>query len=103
MVVEVRRLDHVLSHVELPRPILLKVDTQGYESRVIAGATGLLEQIDLILAETSFCPLYEGEAPFTALVDQLARLGYRFLRPVDALRDPRTGEFVQLDALFART
>ena len=31
-----------------------------------------------------------------------ASFGFRFLRPIDWLEDPRTGEILQMDALFAQ-
>jgi hypothetical protein len=35
-------------------------------------------------------------------ISLLADRGFAFLRPVGALRDPRTGEYLQMDALFVR-
>jgi hypothetical protein len=38
--------------------VLLKIDTQGYEDRVPAGAAGIMDRITAIQAELSFVPLY---------------------------------------------
>ena len=43
---------------------MLKIDTQGYELEVLKGAARTLDRIDYILVETSFVPLYEGQANF---------------------------------------
>lgn len=43
-------------------------------------------------------PSHHREPTFEALLDHLRLFGFRFLRPVDVLRDP-AGEIVQLDAL----
>jgi len=53
-----------------------------------------------VVAETSLRPLYEGEPLFLDLVEMMGALGFRFLRPVGWLSDPRSGEVLQLDALF---
>lgn len=99
--IAVKRLDEVLSADDLPRPTLLKIDTQGYESEVIAGAKGCLEHIDWVIAELSFAPLYKGEATFSPVLRQIESEGFIFQRPVGALRNKRTGEYLQMDALFA--
>lgn len=102
VVVPVARLDSLLEPDELISPVLLKVDTQGYEEQVLAGASGLHDRLDYVVLETSFTPLYEGERPFRELLTVMEDMSFRFLRPVGALRDPRTGEYLQMDALFSR-
>jgi FkbM family methyltransferase len=42
------------------RRIFLKMDTQGYDLNVFAGAVRNLKQIHCILSELSFMPIYEG-------------------------------------------
>jgi FkbM family methyltransferase len=49
--VERMRLDDVLAQRALPRPIALKLDTQGAEARVLAGARASLPRIDHLLLE----------------------------------------------------
>lgn len=102
VVVRVGRLDEVLTGEPLVPPVLLKVDTQGYEAEVLAGATGVLERIDYVVLETSFMPLYEDERPFREILALMESLSFEFDRPVGSLRDPRTGEYLQMDALFVR-
>jgi len=101
--VEVSRLDETLDPASLESPVLVKIDTQGYEAKVLAGAEGLLNALDWLIIETSFEPLYEGEQTFGGVVERVAELGYRFVRPVGSLCDPATGEFLQMDVLFERT
>ena len=46
--------------------------------------------------------MYEGEKVFTEILALMQSFGFRFLRPIDWLEYPRTGEILQMDALFAR-
>jgi FkbM family methyltransferase len=101
--VTVERLDQALSHVDLTPKCLLKIDAQGYEAEVIAGAEGVLDHIDWIIAELSFRPLYAGEKTFIKVVEDMSANKFRFERPVGSLRNPKTGEYLQIDALFSRT
>lgn len=102
VVVKVGRLDETLAGEPLAPPVLLKVDTQGYEADVLAGATGVLDRLDYVVLETSFTPLYEGERIFREVLSLMESLSFVFTRPVGSLRDPHTGEYLQMDALFRR-
>jgi FkbM family methyltransferase len=100
--VPVSTLDRELHSVLLQGCTLLKLDVQGYEARVLEGAAETLGRVDLVLLETSFRPLYEGERTFMEVVRMMDVRGFEFLRPAGWLEDPRTGEALQMDALFAR-
>lgn len=53
--------------------VVLKLDVQGHELPALRGATGLLEQVDAVLAELSFANQYEGQPPsFSAVAALLA-------------------------------
>lgn len=100
--VKVHALDEMFVPADLRRPTLLKVDTQGFERAVILGSSTLLSAVDYVVLELSFTELYQGEMLFTEGVRLLAASGFAFARPVGALRDPRTREYLQMDALFVR-
>jgi FkbM family methyltransferase len=51
--VETRRLDDVLRGRDLPRPIVMKVDAQGSEASVFAGARETLARVDHLVTEYS--------------------------------------------------
>lgn len=98
--VEVRTLDDEFAATQLKSPTLLKLDVQGYEHMVLSGAPNLLAKVEYVIMEASFQPLYEGELTFVELLDKMKERGFRFLRPVGSLAHPRTGEVLQIDALF---
>jgi len=102
LAVELSTLDSVMANIELPQPCLLKIDVQGYESKVLRGAIETLSRIDHVILEASFKLLYEGESLFVDIVNEMADYGFRFLRPVGWLSHPVTGEILQMDALFVR-
>jgi FkbM family methyltransferase len=101
--VNMSTLDLVMKPIPLERPVLLKLDVQGYEPQVLEGATETLDRVDYVLLEASFRPLYEGEKTFTEIARSMEQRGFAFLRPAGWLADPRSGEILQMDALFART
>jgi len=100
--VELTTVDAVFDRVDLKPPILLKLDVQGYEPQTLAGSTQTLKRCDYVVAEASFKPMYQGEIRFTEILALLERKNFEFLRPVGWLTEPRTGEVLQLDALFQR-
>jgi FkbM family methyltransferase len=95
-----RTLDEVFGPVELESPVLLKLDVQGYETQTLRGGAKLLKRVQWVVAEGSLKPMYEGEALLMDLVELMRMYGFSFLRPVGFLPDPRTGEILQVDALF---
>lgn len=98
--VKVSTMDHVFEKLDLVPPVLLKIDTQGFEHQVISGAWYTLKRVNYAILETSFRPMYEGELLFEALMETMRLRGFQFLRPVAVFRNPDTMEIVQMDALF---
>src|SRR5260370_6604804 len=54
--VEIRRLDSLAPPLPLEDNILVKIDVQGYEHKVILGGADLIGRATLIILETSFAP-----------------------------------------------
>ena len=96
-------LDFEMRSISLEGPVLLKLDVQGYEPQVLEGATETLKRVDYVLLEASFRQLYEGEKTFMEIARTMQDRGFEFLRPMGWLNDPRTGETLQMDALFTRS
>jgi len=100
--VPVSTLDAELDSVSMDSPVLLKLDVQGYELRVLQGSGNTLEKVDYVLIEASFRPMFEGEVTFVEVVRRMEQSGFEFMRPVAWLTAPATGEVLQADALFVR-
>ncbi len=84
-----------------PRRTLLKVDTQGYESEVLAGAGELVEQFSMIQLELSLVSLYEGQVLAEEMVEQLRGWNFR-LHTLEPGFSDADGRLMQVDVLVAR-
>ena len=101
--VAVKRLDDVLRDFELQREILIKIDVQGYEDKVIAGATETIEKAKAIIVEVSFRELYDGQPLFESIFELLSAKGFKFFGNLYQLLSPVDGAPLQADALFVKT
>jgi FkbM family methyltransferase len=99
-IVPVSRLDAL----ELPagKRLMLKLDVQGAERAVLAGAQATLERVRIIECELSLVELYGGQALMGELVQWLGGMGFALwgLRP--GLADGVRGQLLQADGLFVR-
>jgi len=100
--VPVTTLDTLFKGRELEQPILVKIDVQGFEDRVIRGGKDFLKQAEWVLMEVSFAKLYEGERDFKSMLELMSEHGFRFLRPLNYHTSPLTGQIIEMDALFQR-
>ena len=100
-IIVVERVDDVLSDVDLPSPIIVKLDVQGFELIALQGMPRLLEKVDHIYLEVSFLPLYEGQALAHDIVTFLGSAGFRFAG-VYSMVTRDDGAAVQADILFSR-
>jgi FkbM family methyltransferase len=86
-----------------PDHTLLKVDTQGYEAEVLAGATGLLASVAAVQLELSMVELYAGQQLFDDLVTRLREAGFTLFGIEPGICDPDSGRLLQCDGLFVST
>jgi FkbM family methyltransferase len=100
--VPVRRLDSVLGDQELEPNVLVKIDVQGFEDRVLVGGEQTLRQARYVMVETSMEPLYEGQASFERVYELLTGYGFRYGGNLEQLVNPNDGRILQADALFLR-
>lgn len=99
--VEVKRLEEIVDAAALGRPVLLKLDVQGYELAALQGCGALLDVVDFVYVEVSFITLYSGQA----LVDEVVRFLFAREFSLTAVNNPvfnNTGQCLQSDFLFTR-
>ncbi len=98
------RLDRVASRFwDSSARLMLKIDTQGYETDVIAGAEGILRQVVGIQVEISFVSLYQGQMLAYDTIRQIEGMGFRLFAINNDFRDPDSHALLQANAFFIRT
>ncbi len=96
----IRELDEVLKDAKLEKPVLIKIDVQGFEGSVIKGGQNILRQADIILVENSFTTLYEGQPLFADIHDLLKNLGFSYRGRSETHYNPNTKEPIYEDSVF---
>lgn len=101
--VEVRRLDEVLDDC-LPGPdsrVFLKIDTQGWDLEVLAGAAASLHRIVGLQSELSVRPIYEGMPTYREALAVMEGLGFELTGLFPVARD-RHLRLVEIDCVMIR-
>jgi FkbM family methyltransferase len=100
--VPITTLDALYAERSWKPPFGLKIDTEGFENEVIAGAGRLLEDTQFVLAEVSVARRFVGGYTFADFVAEMDARGFRLcdVLHVQRYRRDREAEFV--DALFRR-
>jgi FkbM family methyltransferase len=102
--VPLRRLDRLAPQFMRPDSVaFLKIDTQGYEDRVLRGGAETIAGAIGLQLEMSLVSLYEGQRHFDELYAGLKQSGFELWGMSPAFVDPRTGRLLQIDATFFRT
>lgn len=103
--IEVRtvRLDDAVSDMSLPKGReFLKLDVQGAESLVIAGAPNFLSTATGVMLELSLTPLYLGQPPASEVLKGIYASGFEIWDVWQGYRNPETARLRQVDLLCFR-
>lgn len=101
--VTVSRLDDLDDeHLTSARRPFLKVDTQGFEREVLAGATNLISRCVGLQLELSFIPLYDGGMLVDEAVAWAYDQGFHLVNIEQGYAAP-SGEILQVDGVFVRS
>jgi len=102
--ITVSRLDSVFSkyHRRGDRTFL-KLDAQGYERKILEGASRSLTDIQGIQLEMSIEPLYSDEMPYLEMLGYLAGIGITLASIEPGFGDPESGRMLQMDGIFFRS
>jgi FkbM family methyltransferase len=82
--------------------VLLKIDTQGYEAKVLDGAASLLDRVRIVECELSLAPLYDGQPPFSEILARLAARGFAPAHFEPGFSERETGHCLQVDGIFVK-
>lgn len=100
--VDITTLDELSLNIDLYPNILLKIDVQGYEDNVLKGGKTMLNNIKIIIIETSFLELYEGQPLFKNIHDMLNEKGFSYAGCLDQLNNPIDCMPLQQDSIFLK-
>jgi len=101
--VPIRRLDSIANDIIAPsETIFLKIDTQGFEKEVLAGAKDLLKNVSGVLCELSMQPLYEGQALWEEIISDFKKDGFMLWAIQPGFTNSQNGQTLQFDGIFVR-
>lgn len=101
--IKIESLDEFLtrSNITLDPEVLIKLDVQGYEDRVIRGGLRTLAAARVCISEIDFDRLYDGQCSFRDVWTLLDRSGFQFRGNLDQTYAP-DGHVVFADSVFVR-
>jgi FkbM family methyltransferase len=88
-------------HERLDREILIKLDCQGFDDRVIRGGPRIFSQARACLVEINFDPFYAGQPSFLTIFELLSGHGMRYVGNLQQTY-AQDGHVMFVDALFLR-
>lgn len=91
-----------LEHYPQGDRLFLKLDVQGYERKVLEGASQTMPRVVGVRVELSITQCYEDEPPMAEMLSYLYSLGFRLCAVDEAWSDQRTREVFQMDGVFFR-
>lgn len=100
--VKIKQLDGIALDLDLTDNLLIKIDVQGYEDRVIRGGQETISRAKVVIIETSFQCLYIGQPMFEDIYDILKQIGFRYIGALEQLRSPLNGSVLQADSVFIK-
>lgn len=97
--VTTRRLDRLVEQNGLARPDFIKLDVQGAELDVLAGAGELLRSCTGLMVEMSLLAYNESAPLIAEVIAEISNLGFRSVDISELHRSPN-GSISQMDMLF---
>ena len=101
--VQVKRLDDVAEKLDLGRSLMVKVDVQGFEGKVLVGGQKTFARAKFVLLELSYQELYRDQPLFDDIYQPLVGLGFRFCGTMAQMSDPKTLELLDADCIFLKS
>ncbi|MGH9744587.1 MAG: FkbM family methyltransferase [Candidatus Acidiferrales bacterium] len=98
--VAVRTLDEILSTLDLPIPDMVKIDAEGFDLKVLSGASSLIGKTQIFFIEAAVCCGYENRV--SEVVGRMAKSGYELLDLTDINRSPKYGVLWLFELVFLK-
>ncbi len=100
--VKVERLDDIVGNLKINYPLLVKIDTQGYEEKVLNGGEETIKSATALIIETSFVEIYEGQPLFDDIYKRLTSWGFTYEGSLEQMSSKTCGQLLQSDSLFVK-
>ncbi|MBI4969614.1 MAG: FkbM family methyltransferase [Rhodospirillales bacterium] len=101
--VEAETLDTLVHRHAMAPPYLLKIDVQGAEGKVLAGAQRVLAETELVILEASLLHFFADGPLIGAILAQMEMAGFALYDLFGLTHRPLDGALAQADLVFART
>lgn len=99
-IVSVKKLDAFRDKMPIEPRLLIKIDVQGYENKVLKGGKEFLKLADIIIIETSYFELYKNQWLFYDLNEYLYSEGFFFSGNLEQITAPQNNLTIQADAIY---
>ena len=90
------------SYLDKYSNLFIKIDTQGYESKVLDGAFKTLKRAKGVLCELSLIPLYEGQDILIDIILRLEKEGFVLWSLNRGFTNISDGRTLQVDGVFLK-
>ncbi len=100
--IKVNRLDTFLKDINFKKKFFLKIDAQGFESKILEGAEGCFNDIYALQLEIPCVSLYDGEKLFDEMKDFIESKGFYLSSLESSLVDPKNGRLLEVETIFLR-
>jgi len=100
MSVQVTTLNELFASGSAPPADMVKIDAEGFDLKVLAGASKLIGQTDIFLAEAMVCGPYANSA--WEVMQFMTKAGYRLLDITSLERSPKHGVLWLCEMAFLR-
>jgi len=95
---KVRTLNEIVSSAGGPPPDMVKIDAEGFDLRVLAGASDLLGKTEIFLVEAILQGNYENTA--SEVIRRMAAAGYRMMDITTLNRSPKNSALWVMEIAF---
>jgi FkbM family methyltransferase len=100
--ISIKRLDEFEAELT-QKPILIKIDVQGYEMQVLRGGEKVIEEAEIIIIETTFQQLYKDQPLFNDIYEYFTKRGFYYAGNIEQLLSPIDKHILQADAIFIKS
>ncbi len=96
--VDVKTLNEIIAAANTPMPDMVKIDAEGYDLKVLAGASNLFGKTEIFLIEAVIYG--DRENMLLEVIHRMASLDYRLFDITDLNRSPKYGNLWLCELAF---